>query len=302
MRTATLVFDRIPVTPQSVASPGPRHVMSIAAARRHRRAQRPATTRCSGRHGRPAGLEHLAAARDDHTRWVQSVPATCRIRLVSRSPNAYKVYLFWVPWLAAEPYVWLNMRVTNDPRTSTFHLGATQPVLPGGRLTKNGRNVNRLSVDTTLLSRYGAEQAKKGRQIMLAHGGDVFAKPGASCEVLKNGAIRLRSVRWAATEPATAALLLASMHSEGERQLVAQSGGVSRGGLPRRIRAGVASAFVSGCGSGSSPGADRLQRRHRAAVHQHGRRSGARARQQPARQHGEQAGAEERRPERAVRR
>ena len=82
--------------------------------------------------------------------------------------------------------------LTNDPKTSTFHLGATQPVLPGGRLTKNGRNVNRLSVDTTLLSRYGAEQAKKGRQIMLAHGGDVFAKPGASCQVLKNGAIRLR--------------------------------------------------------------------------------------------------------------
>jgi hypothetical protein len=193
LRTATLVFDRIPTSPTSGSSPGTRHVMRIAT--------------------KPAGVGGLTAQerRDAQgamdglqdsnislqlvtitTRWVQSVPTTCRIRLVSRHPSAYKVYLFWVPWLAAEPYVWLNMYVTNDPTTSTFRLGATQPVLPGGRLTKDGRKVNRLSVDTTLLSRYGAEQAKKGHQILLAHGGDVFAKPGATCEVLKNGAIRLR--------------------------------------------------------------------------------------------------------------
>ena len=191
LRTATLVFDRIPVTPQSASSPARRHVMSIAAkpvgagglsAQQRRDAQ----AAVDGLQDSNISLQLVTIS----TRWVQSVPATCRIRPVSA--NAYKVYLFWVPWLAAEPYVWLDMRVTNDPKTSTFHLGATQPVLPGGRLTKNGRNVNRLSVDTTLLSRYGEEQAKKGRQIMLAHGGDVFAKPGASCEVLKNGAIRLR--------------------------------------------------------------------------------------------------------------
>ena len=125
------------------------------------------------------------------TRWVQSVPAACRIRLASRNPSTYKVYIFWIPWLAAAPYVWLNMNLTDDPRTSTFHLGTAQPVLPGGRLKRDGRTVNRASVDTTLLSRYGPEQARKSRQILVAHGGDVFAKPGARCQVLKNGSIRL---------------------------------------------------------------------------------------------------------------
>ena len=125
------------------------------------------------------------------TQWVQSVPAACRIRLVSRNPNTFKVYVFWIPWLAAAPYVWLNMKVTNDPRTSTFHLGTLQPVLPGGRLNRDGQTVNRASVDTTLLSRYGPQQARKSQQILVAHGGDVFAKPGARCQVLQNGSIRL---------------------------------------------------------------------------------------------------------------
>jgi hypothetical protein len=83
------------------------------------------------------------------------------------------------------------MNVTGDPGTSTFRLGASQPVLPGGRLQRNGRTVNRLTVDTTLLSRYGEEQAKKGRQLMRAHSGGVFTKPGSSCQVLKNGSLRL---------------------------------------------------------------------------------------------------------------
>jgi hypothetical protein len=125
------------------------------------------------------------------THWVQSVPAACRIRLASRNPSTFEVYVFWIPWLAAAPYVWLNMKLTDDPRTSTFRLGTAQPVLPGGRLNRDGRTVNRASVDTTLLSRYGPEQARKSRQIMVAHGGGVFAKPGARCQVLQNGSIRL---------------------------------------------------------------------------------------------------------------
>lgn len=125
------------------------------------------------------------------TQWVQSVPAACRIRLASRNPSTFKVYIFWIPWLAAVPYVWLNMNLTDDPRTSTFHLGTAQPVLPGGRLKRDGRAVNRASVDTTLLSRYGPQQARKSRQIMVAHGGGIFAKPSARCQVLQNGSIRL---------------------------------------------------------------------------------------------------------------
>jgi hypothetical protein len=127
------------------------------------------------------------------TRWVQSPPAACRVRLVSRNPNRVEVYVFWIPWLAAAPYVWLNMNLTDDPHTSTFHLGTAQPVLPGGRLNRDGLTINRGSVDTTLLSRYGAPQAKKSRQILRAHGGDVFAEPGAACQLLENGSIRLVS-------------------------------------------------------------------------------------------------------------
>jgi hypothetical protein len=125
------------------------------------------------------------------TQWVQNVPAACRVRLVSGSPNTYEVYLFWIPWLAAEPYVWLNMKVTGDPRTSTFHLGTVQPILPGGKLRRDGRTIKPGTVDTTILARYGAQQAKKSRQLLVAHGGDVFAKPGASCQLLKNGSLRL---------------------------------------------------------------------------------------------------------------
>jgi hypothetical protein len=125
------------------------------------------------------------------TRWVQSAPAACRVRLVSHNPSAVDVYVFWVPWLAAAPYVWLNMSLTDDPRASTFHLGTAQPVLPGGRLKPDGRSVNRASVDTTLLSRYGPDQARKGRQLMVEQGRGVFAKPGARCQVLANGSIRL---------------------------------------------------------------------------------------------------------------
>jgi hypothetical protein len=126
------------------------------------------------------------------TSWVQNIPAACRIHLVSRNPNTYELYVFWIPYLAAEPYVWINMKVTKDPRASTFHLGTSDPVLlPGGRLSSDGRSVNPLSVDTTVLSRYGAEQAKKSHATLLAHGGDVFAKPSATCQVLRNGSLRL---------------------------------------------------------------------------------------------------------------
>jgi hypothetical protein len=126
------------------------------------------------------------------TRWAQKIPAACRIHLVSRNPNTYTVYVFWIPYLAAEPYVWLNMKVTNDPRTSTFHLGTSDPVLlPGGRLNTNGRSINQRSVDTTVLSRYGPLQARKNHKTLVAHGGDVFAKPGAACQALANGSLRL---------------------------------------------------------------------------------------------------------------
>jgi hypothetical protein len=190
LRTASVVFDRIPVSP--TASTGVRHVRRIVTP----------SVSSGGLSAteRVAAQTALDALQDSNisfqlvtitTRWAQNVPATCRVGLVSRNPNRFKVYVFWIPWLAAEPYIWLNMDLANEPGSSTFSLGTTQPVLPGGRLTKNGRTVNRLSVDTTLLSRYGPEQAKKGREIMVAHGKAVLSRPGATCQVQKNGSLRL---------------------------------------------------------------------------------------------------------------
>jgi hypothetical protein len=125
------------------------------------------------------------------TKWVQRVPVTCRVRLSSRNPTTFEVYVFWIPWLAAEPYAWLNMTLASDPQKSTFHLGTVEPVLSGGRLERNGRTISPGSIDTTLLSRYGEQQARKGQEIQIAHAGDVFSKPGATCQVLQNGSLRL---------------------------------------------------------------------------------------------------------------
>lgn len=126
------------------------------------------------------------------TQLTQSVPSACQIRLVSKSPRTYKIYVFWIPWLAAEPYVWLNMDVpAADSKASTMKLGLSEPILPGGRLSRDGQSINRGSVDTTLLSRYGEDQEKKSQALLVEHGGDVFAKPSAKCQLLKNGSLRL---------------------------------------------------------------------------------------------------------------
>ena len=72
--------------------------------------------------------------------------------------------------------------------------GATTQEPSGGgcsHRTHDGRTINRASVDTTLLSRYGPQQARKSKQLLVAKGGDVFAKPGARCQVLENGSLRL---------------------------------------------------------------------------------------------------------------
>jgi hypothetical protein len=191
IRAATLAFDRVPLDDDPRP---PQKVMRIV----------PGATGAASAGGLSASEREdaqrvLDTLQDSNisfqlvsiTRWLQSVPTACRVRRVSEDPSTYAVYLFWTPWLAANPYVWLNMTVGDDPRKGTYELGAAQPVLPGGRLKPNGRSVNRRSVDTTLLSRYGPEQAKAGRKLLVAHGGDVFAGPGATCQVLTNGSLKL---------------------------------------------------------------------------------------------------------------
>jgi hypothetical protein len=122
---------------------------------------------------------------------VQSVPGACRVHLVSRDPSTFRVYVFWTPWLGSQPYTWLDMTLSEDVSRDTFHLGTAKPVLPGGRLDPNGRNVNPWTVDTTLLSRYGPQQARKNREMLVSHAGNVFSKPRAKCQVLTNGELRL---------------------------------------------------------------------------------------------------------------
>jgi hypothetical protein len=125
------------------------------------------------------------------TQWTQNLPAACRIRQVSKEPVAYEAYVFWIPWLAEAPYVWLNMKLTGDPKTSTFDLGTAEPILPGGRLNQDGRTIRPGSADTTLLERYGAQQERKSQALLREHAGTTLQKPGADCQVLKNGALRL---------------------------------------------------------------------------------------------------------------
>ena len=117
------------------------------------RPRRPACGTSGGSSPRPVGSGGLSAAERDAaqaaldalqdsnislqlatitTRWAQNIPATCRVGLVSRSPNRFKVYLFWVPWLAAEPYIWLNM--DSDRRPSRRHvLARDHPTRPARR-------------------------------------------------------------------------------------------------------------------------------------------------------------------------
>ena len=125
------------------------------------------------------------------TKIVESIPATCRVHLLSKNPATFRVYVFWIPWLGSEAYTWLDMKVTKDPAQDTFVMGTAKPVLPGGLLTANGRSVDPFSQDTTILSRYGPQQAKKNRDVLMAHAGNAFQKPGARCQALSNGDLRL---------------------------------------------------------------------------------------------------------------
>jgi hypothetical protein len=125
------------------------------------------------------------------TKIVESTPAACRVHLLSKSPATFRVYVFWIPWLGSEAYTWLDMKVMKDPKQDTFVMGTAKPVLPGGLLTANGRSVDPYSQDTTILAKYGPQQAKKSQQVLMAHAGNTFQKPGARCQVLANGDLRL---------------------------------------------------------------------------------------------------------------
>jgi hypothetical protein len=102
------------------------------------------------------------------------VPHTCRVRLESKSPPTFKLFVFWVPYVGPQGYTWLDATITKDASKDKFHLGnakakfATDPQ-DGGSIP-------------------GALDVK---QALAAHAGNIFTKPGASCRALMNGDLRL---------------------------------------------------------------------------------------------------------------
>jgi hypothetical protein len=118
-------------------------------------------------------------------------PAACQVHLESRNPTTFKVYLFWVPFIGSS-YTWLDMSITSVASRDTFHIGSAVAALPGGKLGPSGRSILPKTRDfDTPLSAFGAQQASRNKLALAAHGGDVFTKPGAKCQVLANGYLRL---------------------------------------------------------------------------------------------------------------
>ena len=118
-------------------------------------------------------------------------PAACRVHLESRNPITFKVYIFWVPFIG-ESYTWLDMSITSAASRDTFHIGSAVAALPGGTLAPNGRSIVPKTRDfDTPLSVFGAQQTRRNTLALMAHAGHVFSKPGAKCQVLTNGYLRL---------------------------------------------------------------------------------------------------------------
>lgn len=118
-------------------------------------------------------------------------PAACQVHLESRNPTAFKVYIFWVPFIGAS-YTWLDMSITHDASRDKFHIGSAVAALPGGKLGPSGRSILPKTRDfDTPLSAFGAQQVKRNKAAIAAHAGDIFSKPAAKCQILANGYLRL---------------------------------------------------------------------------------------------------------------
>jgi len=117
-------------------------------------------------------------------------PAACRVHLESRHPATFKVYVFWVPFVGPSSYTWLDMTITKNSAGDKFHLGSQAATLPSG-FTLRGKTAIPIASNYDPLSMGGVRQERKNRAVLMAHAGDAFAKPGANCQVLMNGYLRL---------------------------------------------------------------------------------------------------------------
>lgn len=110
-----------------------------------------------------------------------SIP-TCRVHLASTSPSTFDVYLFWTPYDRGYTYAWLTMTLGESAAKDRFHLG-TAPVsksAAAGSAAPAARLVGK-----------SASERRQDHQALLAHAGNVFAKPAGRCQLLMNGYLRL---------------------------------------------------------------------------------------------------------------
>jgi hypothetical protein len=121
------------------------------------------------------------------------VPAACRVHLASNKPMAFKVYLFWIPYVGPSSYSWLDMTITKDASQDTFHFASDPSILPGG--IGLGGNVAPVAgyqgYDHPLTYSLGSSYKRITQGVLKAHAGNVFSKPGAPCQVLMNGLLRM---------------------------------------------------------------------------------------------------------------
>jgi hypothetical protein len=119
------------------------------------------------------------------------IPAACHIHMISRNPSRFKVYIFWIPYVGPSSYSWLDMTITKDANQDTFHLATAPSVLPGGLglggLAPPVPGYNEYDLPLSKLS----GQAAINKKVLMQHAGNVFSKPDAPCQVLKNGFLRL---------------------------------------------------------------------------------------------------------------
>jgi hypothetical protein len=103
------------------------------------------------------------------------VPQACRVHLESRKPSTFKLFVFWKPYVPPgyapatnagaddvqqQSYSWIAATIGDNVNNDTFHLGHAPSALPRAK-------------------------------VMASNAGNVFSKPGARCQVLQNGYLRL---------------------------------------------------------------------------------------------------------------
>jgi hypothetical protein len=98
-----------------------------------------------------------------------ATPAVCRVRVKTRRPQRFELFLFWVPPKIKDPvlgsdpptYTWFDATLTKNLVEDQFHIGHVPTGQPSAA-------------------------------VLAAHSNGILAAPGASCELLANGYLALQ--------------------------------------------------------------------------------------------------------------